>query len=88
MRKNGIKELREIFNQKLSDVDTSLEEIEDIEAIQKNLKKLDSAQLESFISLSKESIANIKSNMDELSAIIKATKLYVKDVNTLVKKIG
>lgn len=87
MKKNGIKDLREIFSKKFSDVDSALEEIEDIEAIHKNLKKLDSLQLESFISLSKESLSNIKTNMEELSTIIKATRLYVKDVNNLVKKI-
>lgn len=87
MKKNGIKDLREIFSKKFNDVDSALEEIEDIEAIHKNLKKLDSLQLESFISLSKESLSNIKTNMEELSTIIKATRLYVKDVNNLVKKI-
>lgn len=87
MRKNGIKELRKTISKKFSDVDASLEEISDIEEIHKKLNKLNSDQLENFISLSKESIADIKKNMMELNTIIKATNLYIKNVDDLVKKI-
>lgn len=88
MKKNGVKELRNEIIEKFSDVLLNLEEIEDITAIHKNVKKLNSMQLENYISLSKESISSIKQNINELSSIIKATKLYVKDIDALVKKIG